>query len=312
MIPQISIVIPAYNEGESLPHSHAHLMDVLDREQLDAEVIYVDDGSRDDSHDFYATACKADPRVRVIALQRNQGKSAALSVGFQACRGEIVVTLDADGQDEPEEIPRLLSALEEGYDLVVGWKYPRLDPSHKVMASGLFNRVVSTATGIRLHDMNCGFKVMRREVAQSIEIYGELHRFFVPLAHLSGFCCREHKVRHHPRQYGQSKFGARRYVEGVFDLVTILFLSHFRVRPMHLFGGGGAALLLLGMGINLYLTVLWFAGQPLGNRPMLFLGMLLCIVGIQLLSTGLLGEMLVRNSHGSMKYPERYRLGGTE
>jgi glycosyltransferase involved in cell wall biosynthesis len=304
----LSLVIPAYNEVESLPSLHKGIVAVLEDLGLPFEVLYVDDGSNDGLLKALEDLFADDPRVRVISFRRNHGKSAALSVGFAAARGSLILTMDADGQDEPSEIPRLIEAIDSGLDVVVGWKYPRLDPPTKVAASRVFNGVVGWATGIYLHDMNCGLKVLRREVAETVPIYGELHRFLVPLAHLNGFRCAELQVTHHPRRFGQSKFGMRRYLEGAFDLVTILFLSHFQVRPMHLFGTAGAGLFSLGMLVNLYLSVLWFGGQPLGNRPLLFFGMLLCIVGVQLFSTGLIGEMLARVSAKNRDYPLRKRL----
>lgn len=312
MSESLSIIIPVYNEAESLPGLHQTILEVIEREGYDAEIIYVDDGSADDSRAFFETTAGNDSRVRVYSLRRNQGKSAALETGFRKARHEVIVTLDGDGQDDPNEIPRFLRALKDGAEMVVGWKYPRHDPAHKVWASGVFNGVVAKATGAHLHDMNCGLKAMRREVVESIHIYGEMHRFLVPLAHLAGFRCQELQVTHHPRKFGESKFGLRRYVEGVFDLVTILFLSHFTVRPLHLFGGLGAMVFGGGFLINLWLTIGWFLGSPVGNRPLLFLGVLLCIVGLQLFSTGLLAEFIVHRFAGSELPPLRYALNDEE
>ena len=306
---RLSIIIPAYNEVESLPGTHSRVVAVLDELSAEAEIIYVDDGSNDGTLEVMHTLRETDPRVKVIGFRKNQGKSAALAVAFTRAQGEIIITLDADGQDEPQEIHRMLEKLDEGYDVVVGWKYPRNDPPMKVIPSRLFNAVVSRSTGISLHDMNCGLKVMRREVTESVSIYGELHRFLVPIAHLKGFRCTELPVQHHPREFGKSKFGATRYMEGAFDLVTILFLSHFQVRPMHLFGSLGVLLFLGGSVINTWLAVQWFLGVALGNRPLLFLGILMSILGVQLFCTGLIGEMLARFASRRMEYPIREELG---
>lgn len=306
--PELSLVIPAYNERESLPELHAKLSAALTQLGKSYEVIYVNDGSRDGTAEVLAGLFEQDPHVRVYGFRRNQGKSPALAVGFQQARGRFVVTLDADGQDEPEEIARLLDTLSEGADIVVGWKKQRKDSGFKVFASWIFNGLVSWATGLYLHDINSGLKAMRVEVAREVHLYGELHRFLLPLAHLKGFRCAELPVVHHPRKFGRSKFGMRRYLEGIFDLITILFLSHFQVRPMHLFGTAGAGLFGLGVLVNAWLSVLWFGGYPLGNRPLLFLGMLLCIVGVQLFSTGLIAEMILRMNAQRIDYPLDTRL----
>jgi glycosyltransferase involved in cell wall biosynthesis len=299
----LSVIIPALNEAQSLETLHARLDAVLRETGRAAEIIFVDDGSRDETAEVLRAIHARDPRVTVLRFRRNQGKSAALAAGFAQARGEVLVTMDADLQDDPAEIPRLLAALDEGRDLVVGWKVRRHDPAVRVLASRLFNAVVSRALGLRLHDMNCGLKVLRREVAADIVIYGELHRFLVGLAHLNGFVVGEVPVTHHPRKFGSSKFGLRRYIEGAFDLITVLFLSHFQVRPMHLFGTMGLGFLGVGMTLNLYLTVLWSLGTPLANRPLLFLGMLLCILGVQLFSTGLIGEMVARSTARRLEHP---------
>jgi glycosyltransferase involved in cell wall biosynthesis len=223
--PRVSAVVPAYNESESLPQLHRELVAGLDLLGMPWEILYVDDGSRDGSDRVYEQLCAADPRVRAILLRRNFGKSAALATGFRAVRGELVVTLDADLQDDPSELPRMLEALEGGLDLVSGWKVKRHDPITKTLPSKLFNAVTSQVAGIRLHDFNCGFKLYRREVVDSTEVYGELHRFIPALAHWRGFRVGEIGVNHRARQFGRSKFGAARFVNGFLDLLAASFIS---------------------------------------------------------------------------------------
>jgi glycosyltransferase involved in cell wall biosynthesis len=233
-----------------------------------------------------------------------------LTVGFAEARGAIVITMDADLQDDPQEIPSLLNKLAEGFDLVSGWKYPRRDPLTKTLPSKLFNWATSRLSGVRLHDFNCGFKAYRREVVKEIRFYGDLYRYIPVLAHWQGFRVTEVPVRHHPRQFGQSKYGISRFLRGFFDLITILYLTQYIHRPLHLFGGVGLLSLGTGTMINLYLTVLWFLGErPIGNRPLLTLGVLLMIIGVQFIFFGLLAEMLTSVSNkGVEDYSIRRRL----
>ncbi|GIW87688.1 MAG: hypothetical protein KatS3mg108_2012 [Isosphaeraceae bacterium] len=288
----ISVVIPVYNEAESL----APLLAELDRAftPLGAvEFMFVDDGSRDDSWSILTTLARREPRVRAIRFRRNFGKAAALTAGFRSTRGAIVFTLDADLQDDPAEAPRFLERLDEGYDVVSGWKQIRHDPWHKVWPSRLFNAVVSRLTGCRLHDHNCGFKAYRRIVLDEVDIYGELHRFIPVLAAARGFRVGEVVVRHRPRKYGRSKYGWSRLFKGFLDLLTVRFLTGFGQRPLHVLGV--PALLLMGLGLlGLgWLAGLWLAGQgPIGGRPLLAYSAAALGVGVQLLCLGILAELV--------------------
>lgn len=300
----ISVVIPLYNEEESLKP----LFDIL-YEQLEAtgksyEILFIDDGSTDSSMEILLEIKKnTNSLVRILQFQRNYGKSAALSVGFDRAEGSVVITMDADLQDDPAEIPRLIDKLNEGYDLVSGWKKERKDPLGKRIPSKLFNKVTSIVSGLSLHDHNCGLKAYRKSVVKSVSVYGELHRYIPALAHAQGFRATEIPVKHHARQFGQSKYGLWRFFSGFFDLLTITFLTRFTRSPLHLFGIGGFLSIMLGLGINLYLTYLkLFQGQGLGNRPLLFLGMLLMIVGIQFFSIGLIGDMLASTRNQDKDY----------
>jgi glycosyltransferase involved in cell wall biosynthesis len=234
-----------------------------------------------------------DPQhIRVIQFRRNFGKTAALAAGFKQVRGATVITMDADLQDDPTEIPALLNRLDEDYDLVVAWRYKRQDSLSKSVPSKVANLAVALLTGVKLHDLNCGFKAYRREVAQELKLYGELHRFIPVLAHWRGYRVGEEQVVHRPRRYGRSKYGFERLGRSFLDFLSVLFLTYFLKRPMHLFGTIGAVLFLFGVVISLYLAGLWFSGQGIGWRPLLFLGITLLIVGVQMASIGLLGEMI--------------------
>ena len=256
------------------------------------EVVFVDDGSRDGTHGALARLHAGAPNVRVVRLRRNAGKAAALDAGFREVEGEIVVTIDGDLQDDPAEIPRLLAKLDEGYDLVTGWKTRRNDPLTRRVLSRVFNSVTGRLSGVRLHDMNCGLKAFRVEVARELDLYGELHRFVPVLAHDLGFRVTELAVNHRPRQHGRSRYGMERYARGFLDLLTVTFMSRYRHRPLHLFGGLGLLLGALGTGILVYLTIVKLTGEPIGRRPLLLLGVLLVVVGIQFLSLGLLSELV--------------------
>lgn len=291
----LSLVIPVYNEEESLPPLAEKLGAVLDHLPFAAEVIFVDDGSTDHSFAVIESLHQRDPRFRGVGFRRNQRKAAALAAGFREARGELILTMDADLQDDPEEIPRLLAALEAGLDLVSGWKKKRHDPLSKTLPSRFFNRVTSLVSGIRLHDFNCGLKLYRREVAEDClpYLYGELYRFLPAMAHWAGYRVGELPVQHHPRRFGKSKFGAKRLLNGFFDLLTITFVIRFMTMPMHIFGSLGLVATLAGGGICSYITYLRLTyGNIQNHHPLLMLGMLLVIVGIQFFSTGLLGDML--------------------
>jgi glycosyltransferase involved in cell wall biosynthesis len=270
---------------------------------INYEVIFVDDGSTDGSLKVIKDICKQDRRFRYISFRKNYGKSAALQVGFKHVTGDVVVTMDADLQDDPNEIGNLLKKLQEGNDLVSGWKKKRFDPLIKRYSSRFFNYITRVMSGIKIHDFNCGLKAYRVEITQSIKIYGELHRYVPVLADWNGFIVSEIPVTHHARRYGKTKFGISRFFKGFIDLVTVIFSTRYIKRPMHFFGFFGALAFLIGLVVNGYLAYEWkFNHQALSNRPMLFLGMLLIIVGVQLFSVGLLGEMLVHNTMDEKEY----------
>lgn len=293
----LSLVIPLYNEEQSLRPLHARLSEVLGDLSQSYEIIFIDDGSTDGSFAVLEELHEADEHVKALGFRRNFGKSAALSAGFRQAVGKVIITMDADLQDDPEEIPHFLAAIAEGYDLVSGWKHPRQDPLSKTLPSWLFNWATRTLTGVGLHDFNCGFKAYRHEVVDEISIYGELYRYIPVLAHWRGFKVTEIKVRHHSRPFGRSKYGLSRFGRGFFDLITVFFLTQYTRRPLHLFGWLGMVSFSAGMVINLYLTILWFMGhRPIGNRPLLTLGVLLVVIGVQFISFGLLAELIAKVS----------------
>jgi glycosyltransferase involved in cell wall biosynthesis len=290
----ISIVVPVYNEEGSLAALHAELAAMFDDGRLgQAEFLFVDDGSRDGSWAVLSKLAASDPRVRAIRFRRNFGKAAALTAGFAAARGERIFTLDADLQDDPGEIPRFLDKLDQGYDVISGWKKTRRDPWHKVIPSRIFNGMVSLLTGCRLHDHNCGFKLYRREVVHEVGIYGELHRFVPVLAHARGFRVGEIEVHHRPRKHGSSKYGFSRFLKGFLDLLTVRFLTRFRERPLHIMGSLGVVMLTVGLVGLTYLAVLWVIGdRPIGHRPLLPYSVAFLVVGVQFLSLGILAELV--------------------
>lgn len=289
---ELSIIIPVYNEGESILELAAEISGVMKEITEKYEVIFIDDGSSDDSYDKIRSLADKDSRIIGVRFRRNYGKAAALSEGFRISNGKMVVTMDSDLQDDPMEIPMLMNSLDEGYDVVSGWKKNRKDPWTKRFPSKIFNFVTGTMSGIRIHDFNCGLKIYRSEVIKTVKVYGELHRYIPVLAKLAGFRVSELVVNHRPRKFGKTKFGASRFLKGFLDLTTVLFLGKFDRNPLHFFGILGGVLFLAGLVINGYLTVQWFGGVWIGNRPILFLGILLMIVGIQFVSLGLLAEMI--------------------
>lgn len=298
----LSVVIPVYNEDESVPMIYRRFTEVLaagpEPYRSSYEIIFVDDGSSDNSFAVCAEIQAADPRVKVVQFRRNFGKTAALHAGFQLSRGARVVTIDADMQEDPGDLFRLLEQLDAGYDMVSAWRARRNDPLSKTLPSRVFNGVVSRLTGLKLHDFNCGFKVYTREVVRELRLYGELHRFIPVLASQRGFKVTEVPVEHRPRKFGKSKFGARRLGRGYLDFIMVLFLSTYLRRPLRLFGAIGTLFVLTGGLICAYLTLLWFQGvRPIGDRPLLTLGVLLLITGLQFISTGLVGEMLRNSSY---------------
>lgn len=292
--PYLSIVVPVFEESESIAPLHAQLDAALKNLGITAEIIFVDDGSRDQTFERLEELYSEDPRVRVISLRRNFGKTAALLSAFQEARGNIIVTMDGDLQDDPKELPRFLAAIDSGCDLVSGWKRKRHDPSSKTLPSRLFNATVRGASGIPLHDFNCGYKAYRREVLDELKLYGELHRFIPVMAYWRGYKIGELEVDHHPRQFGRSKFGPGRLFKGLLDFVKVMFLTRYMQRPLQLFGLLGLVLLLLGGAGFTYLFVLKLLGQSLFNShgPLLFLSGTLIVTGLQLFMMGLIGEML--------------------
>lgn len=299
----LSIVIPAYNESESLPKLLQQISEIINPLNLLYEIIVIDDGSTDGTDKILRGLKTQYPQLKAYLFRKNHGKSAALSESFKHAKGDIIITMDADLQDDPAEIPNLLKKLDEGYDLVSGWKKKRRDPITKTLPSRLFNLVTSLLSGIRIHDFNCGLKAYRKEVTNAVNIYGELHRFIPVLAHWQGFKVTEIKVQHHPRKYGKSKFGYKRFFHGFLDLITVLFLTRYRTSPLHIFGMLGLLIFLVGMLIEIYLTIIWFGGAGIGRRPLFFLGITFIIVGAQFIVLGLLGEMLSAGFAEHTEYP---------
>jgi glycosyltransferase involved in cell wall biosynthesis len=289
--PRISVVVPGLNEAESLPELAAAIDTALaGREPY--EIIFVDDGSTDDSWKVMGELSKGDPRIRALRLRKNFGKAMGLSAGFSRARGEIVIMMDADLQDDPAELPKFIAKIEEGYDVVVGWKVKRLDPGNRLVLTRIFNATVRWVTGVKLHDMNCGFKAYRAEVIRVVPVYGDLFRFIPVLAAWEGFRVTEVEVHHHPRKHGKSRYGLERILRGFFDLVSITFLTKYSRRPMHLFGLIGLLMAVAGVAINGYLTTIWFQGQRIGERPLLLFGTMLIVLGLQFFSMGFIGEYL--------------------
>ena len=301
----ISVVVPLLNEEHTLETLYAEIAAALEARSDEFEVVFVDDGSTDGSSSILTRLHDELPNVVVVQLRRNFGKAAALQAGFLEARGDVVVTIDADLQDDPAEIPKLLAKLDEGFDLVSGWKLRRNDPFLRRAFSKLFNRAVAVVSGVRLHDVNCGLKTYRAEVLQGIRLYGELHRFLPILATYRGYRVAEVPVNHRARQFGRSRYGPERYLRGFFDLLSVTFMGRYRHRPLHLFGGVGMLMGAVGFVVLTYLTVIWFWGAGIGSRPLLTLGVLLVVVGIQFVSLGLLSELITSQHEERMDERER-------
>lgn len=296
---KLSCVIPAYNEEESLPHLKGKLWPILD--SLGAwELIVVSDGSTDRTVSLVSAWAKDDHRVRVVALRRNQGKSAALMAGFAAATGDRIVTLDADLQDDPAEIPAMLKKIDDDdLDMVGGWKQQRRDPFVKLVSSKVFNGLANRIMGTNFHDLNCGLKTYRREVVETLDLYGDLYRFIPLLAVALGWRAGEMPVKHHPRLWGVSKYGLR--LNGLFDLISLLIVAKYRWKPLHFFGRWGFGLLVIGAAMLFWLVIEKLNGAAIGNRPLLIFGVLFVMSGLQLLFTGLLADLFLATTSRKSK-----------
>ncbi|MEX1138008.1 MAG: glycosyltransferase family 2 protein [Bacteroidota bacterium] len=301
--------MPLYNEEESLPELFEAIQKASREMAAPFEVIFVDDGSTDGSFRVLREIHRKAANVKAIQFRRNFGKSAALSMGFTEATGDIVVTMDADLQDDAAEIPGLVKALGDSYDLISGWKKKRFDPLSKTIPSRFFNFVTSKLTGIPIHDFNCGLKAYRKEVVKEINVYGELHRYIPALAHWAGYRVGERIVQHHARKYGRTKFGVSRFFKGFLDLLTVLFTTRYIRRPLHLFGVWGIVSFLIGAAIDTYLSIEWLLGNTsLSNRPLFMVGFLFIIIGVQFVSIGLLGEMITRQERTDQRHSIREQL----
>jgi len=297
---KLSFVIPVFNEQDSLMQLYSEIKENI--KSYDYEIIFVDDGSSDESYNILQGFASEDKNVKLIKLRKNFGKSAGLNVGFEAAEGDIVFTMDADLQDDPKEIPEFIKKIEEGYDMVTGWKVKRRDPISKTWPSKLFNKVTTNTFKLKLHDYNCGYKAYKKEVINELDIYGEMHRYIPALAHSLGFKVAEIPVHHRKREYGKTKYGSERYLRGFLDLLTVKLVTGYIHSPLYLFGRIGFGFGLIGFITALYLSVMkLFFGQPLYNRPLLYLATLLMIIGLQFFSIGLLGELIVNRNRGANK-----------
>jgi len=298
----ISAVVPVFNEKESLEVFYKELVKELQKIDKDYEVIFVDDGSTDTSLKILKQIAKTDKQVRIYSFRKNSGKAEALTLGFQKARGDYIVTLDADLQDKPQEIAKLLKEAKKGnWDVVSGWRKDRSDPWRKIISSKLFNYLASAFWGLKLHDYNSGLKLYSREAAKSLNLYGGMHRFIPLLAFDQGFSVTEVAVQHDERKYGKSKYGFSKIFKDLPDMFTMLFLTKYAKRPLHLFGLIGGIFLIAGIGISVYLTALHFEGYAISRRPLLFLGMLFIISGFQVLFTGFLADLIINLSNKKTK-----------
>jgi len=294
---KISVVIPVYNEAESLPELYTALISgIVECRDLgieEHEIWFISDGSTDGSDDIIKKLIETDKTIKFISFRKNFGKAAALQAGFKYADGDVIITMDSDLQDDPAEIRNMIEKLNEGYDMVSGWKVDRKDNAEKRLPSKLFNKVTASASGLKLHDFNSGFKAYRREVVKSIDLYGDLHRYIPILANRKGFRIAEIPITNHKRKYGKSKYGFERYLRGLFDSITTSFLAKYYDKPMHFFGRIGLLLLAIGIVVCAILTVQWFMGYGIGDRPLLILGILCIILGVQSISTGFIGDLIV-------------------
>ena len=303
----ISIVVPVYNEEESLLAFYKELNDQLVKLHEKYEVIFVDDGSNDSSLDLLKNLEQKDNNVKVFSFRKNQGKAEALTMGFQKATGDYVVTLDADLQDKPSEIHKLLDKTKENWEVICGWRKDRKDSIHKRISSKLFNSLTSTFWGLELHDYNCGLKVYTKEAAKSLRLYGGLHRFIPLLVYQEGFSVTELPVVHQQRKFGESKYGFSKIWKDLPDIFTMLFLAKYSKRPLHFFGTVGSLVIFAGLGILVYLTILHFQGEAIGRRPLLIFGVLFVVAGFQIFFTGFLAELILSiHQKSELHFPLKY------
>lgn len=298
----LSIVVPVYDEEESLSHFYDELVKVLKSQKIDYEIVFVDDGSKDKSLSILKDFEEKDKNVRVFSFRRNLGKAEALSLGFLKAKGDLIITLDADLQDQPSEIPNFLAKHREGFDVVCGWRKNRRDASKMKVISHLFNYILNKAFALTIHDYNCGMKLYTKEAAKSLHLYGGLHRFIPILVYEQGYLVTELVVHHEPRKFGKSKYGFSKVFKDLPDMFTMLFLVKYMKQPLHFFGGVGGTLSALGFLILFYLSVIHFLGESIGRRPLLLFGILLVVTGLQVFFTGFLAELLINLSHRGERY----------
>ncbi len=310
---QLSIVVPLYNEEESLKELESWIKEVMDKNNFSYEIIFIDDGSSDNSWQVIEELAEKNKNVKAIKFRRNYGKSAALNSAFEQLKGDVVITMDADLQDSPEEIPELYRMIvEDNYDIVSGWKKKRYDPITKTIPTKLYNWTTRKMTKVKLHDMNCGLKSYKKEVVKSIEVYGEMHRYIPAIANWAGFRrIGEKEVKHQARKFGKSKFGMSRFINGFLDLMTITFLSRYGKKPMHFFGTWGTVIFIIGLGIAVYLSIakIFYEVHKITERPLFFLGILCMIVGAQLFLSGFVAEMVSRNASERNTYLIHKKIG---
>lgn len=303
---RISVVVPVYNEEKNIPVLYEELISVLTTVNEDYEILFIDDGSSDSTFGELSKLNFQNPRVKIIKFRKNLGKSTALNAAFRHAKGDIIVTMDGDLQDNPKDIPLFIAKIHEGFDLVSGWKNPRLDPFTKRAPSLIYNALVRLVTGIDLHDFNCGFKAYKKNVAENLRLYGEMHRYIPALAAWNGYSIAEIIINHRPRQFGTSKFHKSRIIKGLMDLITIQFLTKYASRPLHVFGVVGLTSVVLGMTTGMYLLFLkFFRGESIGERPLLVLSSLLILAGLQFICWGLIGEMIAYREIRE-ENPDRY------